>query len=289
MGIVDSIKKVAADGLKTTAEATTKAVSASSSKAIESVIAKTTALVGSKVTDALFKDLGTSSPNTATPPLNPPAAKAAALVGSKAAPTEQSYAAQNQLSPAEVEAVIEARVRAKGVSSNWRYSIVDLMTALDMNSSLDSRKALAARLNYYGYDADGSAEKNNWLHAELLRIIAQNGGELPPELKAAASVVSAANVPSYTAPSQSLYPGVEAIIEARARAKGGPSNWRHSIVDLMTVLDMNSSLDSRKELAARLNYSGYDVDGSAEKNMWLHSELLKVLAENGGEVPYYLL
>jgi hypothetical protein len=288
MGIVDSIKKVATDGLKTAANATTKAVSASSSKAIESVVAKTTALVGSKVTDAILKDLGPSPPNTAASPQNPAAAKAAALVGSKAAPNQQLPAESSKLSPAEVEAIIEARVRAKGGSSNWRYSIVDLMSALDMNSSLDSRKALAARLNYYGYDADGSAEKNSWLHAELLRLLAQNGGELPSELKAAASVVSAPNVPSYATPKE-LSPEVEAIIEARARAKSGSSNWRHSIVDLMTVFGMNSSLASRKELSVKLNYSGYDADGSAEKNSWLHSELLKALAENGGEVPYYLL
>jgi hypothetical protein len=52
---------------------------------------------------------------------------------------------------------------------------------------------------------------------------------------------------------------------------------------------MNSSLASRKELAAKLNYCGTDADGSAEKNMWLHAELLKALAKNGGEVPSYLL
>jgi hypothetical protein len=82
---------------------------------------------------------------------------------------------------------------------------------------------------------------------------------------------------------------VEAVIEARVREKGRPSNWKVSIVDLMTALDMNSSLASRKELAARLNYPGYDADGSAEKNIWLHAELLKALAQNGGEVPSYLL
>jgi len=189
MGILDSLKTVAANGLKKAATATTKAVADSSTKAMESVIAKTTALVGSKVTDAVLKDLGgapspntASSPNTAAPPNPAASAKAAALVGSKAAPNEQSDARAKDLSPAEVEVIIDAKVRAKGIQSNWRYSIVDLMTALDMNSSLDSRKALAARLNYYGYDADGSAEKNTWLHAELLKAIAKNGGEVPSHL-----------------------------------------------------------------------------------------------------------
>jgi hypothetical protein len=79
-----------------------------------------------------------------------------------------------------------------------------------------------------------------------------------------------------------------AIIEARVRAKGNPSNWQVSIVDLMSALDMNSSLSARAALAAKLNYSGSAADGTAEKNLWLHEELLKVLAKNGGNVPSYL-
>ena len=198
MGILDTLKKAAEEGLKTAVTSTTRAVATSSSKAMESVIAKTTAMVGSKVTEALLKDLGGSSPdkaaspNTASSPdkVSLPdsatAAKPAALAGSKAAPNEQAYnrpyAGSKELSPVEVEAIIEARVKANGNPSNWKYSIVDLMTALDMNSSLDSRKTLAARLNYYGYDADGSAEKDTWLHAELLKALAQNGGEVPSNL-----------------------------------------------------------------------------------------------------------
>jgi len=118
-----------------------------------------------------------SPPNTAAPsPNSAAAAKAAALVGSKAAP------APKELSRAEVEAIIEARVKEKGKPSNWKVSIVDLLTALDMKSSLDARKVLAARLNYSGSDADGSAEKNNWLHAELLKVLAKNEGKVPSNL-----------------------------------------------------------------------------------------------------------
>jgi len=129
------------------------------------------------VLDSIIKAATTTAkaPETpATPAPNAAAAKAAALVGSKAAPKE--------LSSAEVEAIIEAKVKENGKPSNWKVSIVDLMSALDMNSSLDSRKALAAKLNYYGYDADGSAEKNTWLHAELLKALAQNGGKVPSNL-----------------------------------------------------------------------------------------------------------
>ena len=175
MGILDSLKKTAADGLKkaaattvNTVAATSKAAAASSSRAAEAAITKAAALVGSRVADAMVNTLTASLTNPAA------SAKAAALVGSKAAP--------NELSPAEVEAIIEANVRAKGNPSNWRVSIVDLMTALDMNSSLASRKALADKLNYSGSAADGSAEKNMWLHAELLKALAQNGGEVPSYL-----------------------------------------------------------------------------------------------------------
>ena len=82
---------------------------------------------------------------------------------------------------------------------------------------------------------------------------------------------------------------VEAILEAAVSAKGIKLNWRQSIVDLMKALDLDSSLAARKELAADLKYSGTAADGSAEKNMWLHKELMKSLAENGGKVPKELL
>jgi hypothetical protein len=82
---------------------------------------------------------------------------------------------------------------------------------------------------------------------------------------------------------------VEAILEAAVKAKGGKFNWRVSIVDLMRLLDLDSSLAARKELAAELKYNGTDADGSAEKNMWLHKELMKALAENGGKIPKELL
>ncbi|MDR2921761.1 MAG: DUF3597 domain-containing protein [Treponema sp.] len=82
---------------------------------------------------------------------------------------------------------------------------------------------------------------------------------------------------------------VEAILEAAVKAKGVKLNWRVSIVDLMKALDLDSSLAARKELAAELKYSGTHPDGSAEKNMWLHKELMKILAENGGKIPRELL
>ena len=69
-------------------------------------------------------------------------------------------------------------------------------------------------------------------------------------------------------------------------AQGGHSdlNYKSSIVDLMKVLGMDSSLDNRKELATELGYTGAK-DGSAEMNIWLHKEVMRRLAANGGTVP----
>ena len=65
---------------------------------------------------------------------------------------------------------------------------------------------------------------------------------------------------------------------------GQTLDWRHSIVDLMKLLHMDSSLTARKELAHELSYTG-DTGDSATMNMWLHKEVMKKLAENGGKLP----
>ncbi len=77
---------------------------------------------------------------------------------------------------------------------------------------------------------------------------------------------------------------VEAVLTNLAAAKSRPSNWRQSIVDLLQLLDMDSSLAARKELANELNVHA-GADGSAEENIALHKAVMKKLAENGGKVP----
>ena len=77
---------------------------------------------------------------------------------------------------------------------------------------------------------------------------------------------------------------VEAVLVQIAAQKGGGGNWRTSIVDLLKLLDLDSSLAARKELADELNYTG-DKNDSAKMNVWLHKALMKALAENGGKVP----
>jgi len=65
-------------------------------------------------------------------------------------------------------------------------------------------------------------------------------------------------------------------------------DWRHSIVDLMKLLNLDSSLAARKELAKELHYTG-DTNDSAKMNMWLHAQVMEKLAENGGKVPADLM
>ena len=81
---------------------------------------------------------------------------------------------------------------------------------------------------------------------------------------------------------------VVSLLEQKAAANPQKLNWRTSIVDLMKLLDIDSSLQARKELATELGYTGAK-DGSAEMNMWLHKTVLAKVAANGGNVPKELL
>ena len=77
---------------------------------------------------------------------------------------------------------------------------------------------------------------------------------------------------------------VEAVVGGMAANKKEKLDWRKSIVDLMKVLDLDTSLTARKQLAQELGYKG-ELNGSAEMNIWLHKAVMKKLAENGGKVP----
>ena len=81
---------------------------------------------------------------------------------------------------------------------------------------------------------------------------------------------------------------VEAILNGLAAKSDQQLNWKTSIVDLMKLLNLDSSLAERKGLAQELGYTGA-LDGSAEMNIWLHKQVLKKIAENGGNVPADLL
>jgi len=77
---------------------------------------------------------------------------------------------------------------------------------------------------------------------------------------------------------------VQAVLSQAAAKKGGGGNWQTSIVDLLKLLDLDSSLNARKELANELNVH-VGADGSAEQNIALHKAVMAKVAENGGKVP----
>ena len=101
---------------------------------------------------------------------------------------------------------------------------------------------------------------------------------------AAAGPVPAA--PGATAPAAAPMSqvDVEAVLTGLAAKNKQKLDWRHSIVDLMKLLDLDSSLAARKELAKELNYSG-DTNDSAAMNIWLHKQVMTKLAASGGKVP----
>jgi hypothetical protein len=99
---------------------------------------------------------------------------------------------------------------------------------------------------------------------------------------AAAGEATAAGTPATGKPMTSQE--VEAMIAKIADDQDEDYNWKQSIVDLMKLLKLDSSLNSRKQLAQELGYKGA-LDGSAEMNIWLHKQVMTKLAESGGKVP----
>lgn len=97
---------------------------------------------------------------------------------------------------------------------------------------------------------------------------------------AGAPAASASTTPS--APSAPV--DVDAVLTRMAVEKGQTLNWRTSIVDLLKLLDMDSSLDARKHLAQELHYTESTED-TAAMNIWLIRQVMQKLSENGGKVP----
>jgi hypothetical protein len=103
--------------------------------------------------------------------------------------------------------------------------------------------------------------------------------------------------PAAVAPAAPVAPAVKAIsavdvvaqLEKLAAANPEKLNWKVSIVDLLKLLSLDSSLGSRKELAAELHCPADKMADSAQMNMWLHKTVLQKLAENGGNIPDDLL
>jgi hypothetical protein len=113
------------------------------------------------------------------------AAPASGGAAGGAAPSGGSSSAAPVPAPAQtvdVAPILDKAVAAKGEKLAWRTSIVDLMKALDIDSSFAARKELAKELGYTG-DSNDSASMNIWLHKQVMTKLAANGGKLPPEIK----------------------------------------------------------------------------------------------------------
>ena len=108
--------------------------------------------------------------------------------------------------------------------------------------------------------------------------------------RAAPTQASATSAPSSSASANAANAApqtavdVEAVLNGLAAKNPQKLNWQTSIVDLMKLVDLDSSLQNRKELAKELGYSG-DTNDSAAMNIWLHKQVMNKLAANGGKVP----
>ena len=107
----------------------------------------------------------------------------------------------------------------------------------------------------------------------------------------AATPAAATDAPAAPAPAAAAAPAVavpvvdvEVVLVDLASKNAEKLNWRTSIVDLMKLLQLDSSLASRKELAQELHFTG-DTNDSASMNIWLHRQVMIKLADNGGKVP----
>ncbi|MET0272956.1 MAG: DUF3597 domain-containing protein [Phenylobacterium sp.] len=103
---------------------------------------------------------------------------------------------------------------------------------------------------------------------------------------APAPAPSAATAPTASPQAAAPPPSVDvaAVLEVMAKDNPQQLDWKHSIVDLMKLLSLDSSLLARKELAGELGYTG-DTGDSASMNIWLHKAVMQKLADNGGIVP----
>lgn len=129
------------------------------------------------IKDAIF---GKANAAPAQPTTRASTTSTPQMPGSTTASAETT-ASPSTGAPVDVAAILEQAVAAKKRKLNWRKSVVDLMKALDLDSSLAARKKLAKELNYQG-DTGDSAKMNIWLHKALMKKLADNGGKVPADL-----------------------------------------------------------------------------------------------------------
>ena len=126
------------------------------------------------------------------------------------------------------------------------------------------------------------------IFGDIMSAIFGRSASAAPSGSAASSSTSTSGTQAQGAPGAK--PGaqanvdVAAVLDGLAKQKKQKLNWRTSIVDLIKLLDLDSSATARKHLANELHYQG-DMKHSAKMNIWLHKQVMIKLAENGGKVP----
>ncbi len=106
-------------------------------------------------------------------------------------------------------------------------------------------------------------------------VIFVDPAELPPSAASAPKAISEVDVVG--------------LLTEKAAANPQKLNWKTSIVDLLKLLDLDSSFGARKEMAKELGCPENLMGDSAQMNMWLHKEVLRRIAQNGGNVPADLI
>ena len=136
----------------------------------------------------------------------------------------------------------------------------------------------------------------------MSKIFGQSAKAETPSGSPSVQAPSGSTAPSRTAPSQtptspstsaapsstsSTQPMVDikAVLSGLAKSKKQKLKYDKSIVDLLKLLDLDSSLTARQKLAKELGYWGDTTKGSSKMNVWLHKEVMRQLAANGGKVP----
>lgn len=129
-----------------------------------------------KIKSAIWGEAQAATPEPTATDAGAPSVVDPAAPSSSATPTSAQTA-----STVDVGAILDAAVAKNGQNLNWKTSIVDLMKALGLDSSLEHRKELAKELGYTGDVSDSSA-MNVWLHKEVIQKLKDNGGTIPSGL-----------------------------------------------------------------------------------------------------------
>jgi hypothetical protein len=125
--------------------------------------------------------------------------------------------------------------------------------------------------------------------SDILAKLGIGSADAAPASPPAAAPASPSMTPAEPPPRAVALVDVVAQLEERAAVNPQRLNWRTSIVDLLKLLDIDSSLGARKELATELGCPAELMGDSAQMNMWLHKTVLARIAANGGNVPQDLL